>query len=115
MIEGYSFGRIVIGGREYRSDVIVTPDGVLPNWRRREGHRLRVEDLEGVLDLSSLDALVIGTGYYGVMRVPEEVVEELRRRGVKEVIVRPTREACETFNELLRRGLRVAAALHLTC
>jgi len=114
MIESYSFGRIVIDGKSYNKDVIVTTKEVIPNWRRKRGHRLSIEDLEGRIDFN-LDALVIGTGYYGIMRVPEEVVEELRRRGVKEVIVKPTREACEVFNELLKKGTKVVAALHLTC
>jgi len=114
MIEHYSFGRIVIDGKEYNKDIIITTQGVIPNWWRREGHRLSIEDLEGRIDFN-LDVLIIGTGYYGVMKVPEEVIEELRKRGIKEVIVKPTKEACKIFNEFLKKGVEVVAALHLTC
>lgn len=114
MIESYSFGRIVIDGKSYNKDIIVTTRGVIPNWWRRQGHKLTVEDLEGYINFN-LDVLVIGTGYYGIMRVPEEVIEELKERGVKEVIVKPTKEACKIFNEFLRKKVKVVAALHLTC
>ena len=33
-IESYSFGEVVIDGKRYRSDVIVFPDRVKPNWWR---------------------------------------------------------------------------------
>jgi len=114
MIEKYSFGRIIINGKEYRKDVIITTEGVLPNWWRKKGHRLSIEDLEGRINFD-LDVLIIGTGYYGIMKVPNEVIEELKKRGVKEVIVKKTKEACEIFNELLNKGVKVVAALHLTC
>ena len=112
MIEAYEFGEITIGGRKYRRDVIVTPEGVIDGWWREEGHRLRVSDLSEALKARP-EVLVVGTGYYGCMKVDEEVLEELGRMGV-EVIVQNTREAWRTYNEV-SRGRRAVAALHLTC
>jgi len=113
MIESYDFGRIVINGRSYTSDLIVFPSHVKDNWWRKEGHRLSVDDLEEVFKATP-EVLVVGTGYYGLMKVPEEVKEHLAKKGIK-LIVKQTIEACETFNDFLRSGKKVVAALHLTC
>jgi len=112
MIEEYRFGEILVKGRRYRRDVTVDAEGRVRGWWRRTGHRLSFVDLEELLK-SKPEILVVGTGYYGMMKVPEEVVEELTRINV-EVVIRETREACRTFNELVG-SRRAAAALHLTC
>jgi len=113
MIESYRFGEIRVDGVRYTSDLIILPSGVKPNWWRREGHRLSLEDLEEVLR-EKPEILVIGTGYSGLMRVPKELIEHLRAEGI-EVMVQRTGEAWKTYNQLSREGRRVAAALHLTC
>ncbi len=112
-VESYSFGRIVVAGKTYTRDVIIFPDRVLPNWWRKEGHRLCLDDLKEVLDYGP-EVLVIGTGYSGLMKVPDDVRKALEARGI-EVIVKKTGEAWKTFNELLKRGKKVVAAFHLTC
>jgi len=112
VIEDYSFGRIVVDGREYGSDVIVGGGKVREGWWRREGHRLVVEDLLEALEMEP-EVLVVGTGAYGRMRVPEETVDSLRARGI-EVVVERTGVAWRTYNRLSGER-RVVAALHLTC
>lgn len=111
-ISRYEFGKIIVDGVLYGSDVVILSDRVV-TWRRREGHLLRIEDLQEALEQKP-DTLVIGTGYNGMMEVPGSVVEELRSRGIS-ADVRRTREAVETYNELTRKGRNVVAALHLTC
>ena len=113
MIESYSFGRVVIDGKVYSSDVIVFPDRVKVGWWRREGHRLHIEDLNDVVAVKP-EVLVVGTGYVGLMRVPDEVRVFLEEQGIR-LIVERTRKACEIFNDLLKSGKKVVAALHLTC
>ncbi len=113
MIESYRFGEMRIDGVRYTGDLIILPSGVRPNWWRREGHRLRVEDLEEILE-ERPEILVIGTGYSGLMRVPEEVSSHLREMGI-EVVVQRTGEAWKTYNRLIQEGRRAAAAFHLTC
>jgi len=112
-VEAYGFGEIVIDGRRYTSDVIIRPDGVLADWWRKEGHKLHLEDLDKALEAEP-EVLVIGTGYSGLMKVPEEVQEALRERGL-EVVVESTRRAWRTYNQLVDKGRRVVAAFHLTC
>lgn len=110
-IEGYTFGRVLVDGVEHRRDVIVLPHRVVGGWWRRDGHALRLEDLEDVLD-ELPERLVVGTGADGRMRPDPEALAALRRRGI-EVDALPTGEAVRLFAEL--DPTRTAAALHLTC
>ena len=112
MIDSYTFGRIVVDGKSYTSDLIIYPDRVEDHWRRKSGHRLAPEDLERLLQ-GQARALVVGTGNAGLMRVPAATLDHLESAGF-EVIVQRTGEACETYNRLAEQG-PVIAALHLTC
>jgi hypothetical protein len=110
-LENYRFGRLTVDGEEHTRDLIVLPDRVVPDWWRREGHSLAIEDLDEVLD--ALPArLVLGVGAYGRLRPDAAVIAELQRRGV-EVECLPTDAAVLRYGELDER--RTAAALHLTC
>jgi hypothetical protein len=110
-IEAYSFGRVVVDGREETTDVIVLPGRVVRDWRRRDGHGLAPEDLADVID-ELPERLVLGTGADGRLRPDPVTLELLRRRGV-EVEALPTEEAVRRFAEL--NPAATAAALHLTC
>ncbi len=113
LIEHYDFGEIVVGGRTYAQDVVVTPSGKVIEWWRLEGHRLQLPDVRDYL-AEDYDAVVIGTGYDGLMRVDDEVVREFRRRGA-EVFVSKSRIAVRKYNELVRSGRKVLLLIHLTC
>jgi len=113
MIESYNFGKIVVNGKVYTSDLIIFNDSVRENWWRKEGHKLHIEDLKEVIKKKP-EILIVGTGYFGLMKVPKEVKDFLTQKGI-EVVSQKTKEACETFNKLLSCKRKVAAALHLTC
>jgi len=112
MIDSYEFGRIVINGKRYDSDLIVFFDKVRSGWWRKEGHRLHVEDLKDVLEVKP-EVLVVGTGYSGLMAVPSETRKYVESGGNR-THGQKTTEACETFNRLIK-SRKVVAALHLTC
>jgi len=118
-IEHYSFGNITIDGKAYISDVIIYPERVDSSWWRKEGHNLHVEDFKDIVKAKP-DILVIGTGTYGVMRVPREIVTYLASQGIKVHTLR-TGEAVDLFNNLQSKtggggkAEVVIAALHLTC
>jgi len=118
VIESYDFGVLRIDGKEYHSDVIIYPESshggcrVDGSWWRKEGHRLDKADLDDVLKAKP-DLLVVGTGYHGCMKVPEETVEFLEKARIK-LYAAPTQEACRKYNELNDKR-KVVAALHLTC
>ncbi len=112
MIDSYAFGEIVIDGKNYTSDVIIYPDKVNSSWWRKEGHELRVDDLEDVLDRKP-DVIVVGTGNSGLMKVLPETEKLIKSKGIK-LIVQPTNEACQTYNQL-SSSQKVIVLLHLTC
>lgn len=115
LIDSYDFGSIVINRKRYTSDVIVFPEQVIEGWWRRIGHGLCVEDLKEILNRKPKPrVLVVGTGYYGRVKIPSEVKEKLQIHGI-ELVAQPTLEACHTFNEFLKSGKKVAGAFHLTC
>jgi hypothetical protein len=112
VIESYEFGRIVIKGKRYATDVIIYPDHVEDNWWREEGHSLSLVDLWAVVQAKP-EVLVIGTGYSGLMRVLPETEKYLREQGIR-LIAERTTEAVRIYNQLCQ-STRVVAALHLTC
>jgi len=112
-IDSYEFGRVTVDGREYRADVIVLPERVVADWWRVEGHGLAPEDLKEVV-AAQPRVLVVGTGAYGVMSVPDDTITYLAGQGVK-VEAYDTARAVRRYNDLAASGERVAAGLHLTC
>lgn len=113
-IDSYSFGSICIDGRDYSVDVILLGDEVKsPWWRSAGGHVYAVEDLEDVLSAAP-EAVVLGTGYFGRVKVLAETLTALAEAG-SEIVVERTGGAVEYFNRFAAEGRDVAAALHLTC
>lgn len=111
-VQQCSFGSITVDGETYTSDVVIYPQRVHAPWWRREGHSLSVEDLEEVL-LAAPEVVIVGTGHYGVMRVPDKTLKTVRDRGV-ELHAARTPEAVSLFNALAGQR-RTVACLHLTC
>jgi len=112
IIDSYQFGQIVISGREFTSDVIVSPDRVKDDWWRKSGHQLCLEDIAEVMT-EKPDVLVVGTGAYGLMKVQPEVKSAAQAQGFK-LVIEATEKACHTYNRLCS-SQRVVVALHLTC
>lgn len=112
-ISEYEFGRIAIADKTYTCDVIIAPEQVIDCWWRKQGHNLQIEDLDDIVSAKP-DMLIIGTGYYGRMQVPDETKQYLEEQGIK-VIQAKTREAVTEFNQLQKEYARIAAALHLSC
>src|SRR5919204_3691612 len=96
-LEDYSFGRITVDGKEHTRDLIVLPGRVVPEWWRREGHSLAMEDLDAVKN-ELPERLILGCGAHGRLRPDPGVIEALRRQGV-EVEALPTAEAVRRYGE----------------
>jgi hypothetical protein len=111
-IGGYRFGRILVDGETYTSDLIILPERILTGWWRKEGHSLHPDDLDAVFEASP-EVLIVGQGANGRMRVPAETQQAIRAQGI-ELIAQQTEKACDTYNDMRDRR-QVAAALHLTC
>jgi len=103
---------IVIDGVTYTRDVIILPDQVISNWRRRHGHVLIPEDIIPVFEASP-EVLIIGAGSVNRMQISDDVFQETKQRGIQ-LISKPTGKAWLVYNEKANQN-SVAAAFHLTC
>ena len=112
-IEDYAFGRIVVEGRTYVHDLIIFPDRIEPNWRRRRNHRLGLEDLRDVLP-SGPAFLVVGRGAHRGMHIPLETEVGLLDHRLT-LVEGDSREMCRVFNHYLAEGKHTVGAFHLTC
>ncbi|MCF7669885.1 MAG: MTH938/NDUFAF3 family protein [Verrucomicrobia bacterium] len=113
-IDSYEFGRMMVGGKDFASDLIIYPDGdIYDNWWRQQGHNLVPDDIGGLLETRPR-ILIIGTGAYGRMNVSTELIEVCRENGIKLDIL-PTADAVTSFNKAVNEGAVVAGCFHLTC
>jgi hypothetical protein len=112
MINSYSFGRITIDGQIYTSDIILFHDRVFSPWWRKEGHNLCLEDLEEI-PFEDYEALIVGTGFFGVMKVGKDVQAALKNQKIQ-LFIEKTKDAVRKYNEMAQQK-SVVGAFHLTC
>jgi len=112
-ISDYQFGKLNIDGTSITSDVIVYRNKFEDHWWRKQGHVLRSEDIQNIVEYHP-DILVVGTGYFGRMDIPKQTQDYLQQQGIRLVYAR-TSDAIKQFNELQQQCANVVAALHLTC
>ncbi|AKU96378.1 hypothetical protein AKJ09_03042 [Labilithrix luteola] len=112
---GFAFGSLVLGGRTYEHDVVVSAGRVR---KRKKRPSKRYRDWFGHTPLSmdedipwDCERLIVGTGAYGALPVMVEVKREAHRRGV-ELVMMPTPRA---IDELEKAGPSTNAILHVTC
>ena len=123
-IEELSWGRFVIRGQVHQKlpdgtimgagkDIRIIGEQVTP-WKERKGHLLSNDMITGIFD-KDIEVLIIGTGFYGALEVPDHVVKFIKSKGIPKVILLKTPKACETYNELYSKGVKVAMLVHGTC
>jgi hypothetical protein len=113
-VDSYSFGRITIDGVEYTKDVLMVNGEVRSPWLRSAGgHLFALVDLAEVLGARP-EVVVLGTGYFGLVRVAEETRSAVAAAGTR-VVCERTGRAVQELNRLAASGCDVAAAFHLTC
>ena len=110
MIDEYHFGSITIDGSTYNHDIILHGKQVI-KWWREDGHTIVTKDLKDLP--ATFDVLVIGNGASGCCKVPNEILEFVKKKG--DVVVHTTADATQAFNQLLADGKDVVGAFHLTC
>lgn len=113
MIDSTRFGSITIEGKTYESDVIVTSDGKVKEAELDTRHLVGERDFLMLL-FERVDIVVIGTGQTGCVEISEKVKKFAKDKKIR-LVVKPTPEAIETFNEFVRSGKKVVAYMHVTC
>jgi hypothetical protein len=112
MVDSFQFGKIVIDGKEYTSDVMIFPDGRVEKWWRIEGHLVALDDLTALLR-DPPNILFIGGGTARMMGCPQNLISYLNDKGIR-VIYDGTEGAVKRFNQQ-DKGIKVAAVFHITC
>lgn len=122
-IEHFEFGQFIICGEEHSGgggkrkgagkDIRLIGEKVT-SWKERKGHVLLPEQVTGVFR-KGIEVLVIGNGEDQALQVSEKVLESIRARGIGEVIVAATPQACSVYNRLHNAGKKAALLAHGTC
>ena len=112
-IQTTSFGLITINGRQYTSDLVIYPDGLVEDtWWRKSGHRLSMDDIEKLV-AARPEVIIVGTGVRGMMKPDPGLGGMLSDRAI-EMIALPNPDAIDLFNSLSSQR-KVGACFHLTC
>lgn len=112
MINSYSFGTITVNNQKFTKDLIIFPDHITSNWRRKTSHFLIEDDITEIIDYKS-EVLIIDTGASGLMKVDDKLKFKLKELGI-EAIIKKTADAVSGYNRIYK-DKKVVAALHLTC
>jgi hypothetical protein len=113
VVQGCGFGWIDTDSGRFDHDVVVFPDGRVVNrydLLRGDNHRFGPDEARTVLDGTRAD-VVLGTGLYGLVRVPGETAELLKGMNVRLHEAR-TPKAMDIYNNLA--GPK-CAVFHVTC
>jgi hypothetical protein len=109
----FSFGRLVVDGQICNNDIKIVNGKLIPDWWRKSGHTVEIEDVQDIIDSDSV-ILVIGKGQPGYMSVTESLREHLGKNDIK-LIVEQTSDAIQTFSRLMKQGKQVSGGFHVGC
>lgn len=112
-VEVYLFGKIKTNDQIYKDDLIILPNKIFSNWKPKDSHFIIPSDLKEVFDFKP-KILIIGTGYFGFVKLSEDVREYCARSKI-ELIELKNEEAVEKYNSLCEKESNLALAIHLTC
>jgi len=111
-IKQYDFGRITIDGKTFSNDVIIYGQKIIPEWWRKKGHLVEIDDLKDV-PLEEGSHLIIGTGYYGMLKINPSLERYCQKNSILlETML--TESAVDVFN-LCGSSKKIVGAFHLTC
>lgn len=108
LIRSYSAGEVRVGEGTFHRSCIVTPEGVIGDWRPASVEDLIEADLE-TLFAAQPQIVLLGTG--ATLRFPDARIRgAFAKRGVA-LETMDLGAACRTFNILVQEERRVCAAL----
>jgi hypothetical protein len=112
-IDSTEFGYVTIDGKTYSSDVFVYWNGKIENAEMDVRHLLTLKRARNILEKKP-DVLLVGSGHDGYFEVSDEVMHVCQNKKIQ-LIVMPTPEAIEKFNELVNQDKKIIAFIHVTC
>lgn len=110
-IDHYEFGKIVVNGKTYESDIVIMPDGSIQPGPE-DMHYVLLEELEDIINMPGIKTLVLGTGAEGNGLLRRKLIKVVEAKGIK-LQMMLTKDAMKMLNEAPKEGL--VAMLHLNC
>lgn len=108
VVTGCGPGWIRVGTQEYRNNLVLTPEAVVPGFAPAGFDALTVDDFAALLHTSP-EIVLLGTG--ATQRFPRPAVTAPLADANVGLEVMDTRAACRTYNILVAEGRPVVAAL----
>ena len=108
LVRSYSNGELRVGEQVFHRSCILTPDGVVPDWRPTKVEDLEERDLEALF-VAKPELVLLGTG--DRQRFPAVQIRGAFVRASVGLETMDLGAACRTFNVLVQEGRRVCAAL----
>lgn len=112
-VNSTGFGWISVDKVRYSHDIIIFTDGKIKNRYedfQGDSHTLSQEEAEKIISGGAC-VFVVGSGQAGVLSVPEETKQFLKKKRIK-LIVEKTPQAINTFNAII---VKKCALFHITC
>jgi len=113
MIESYSFGKMLINGEKFTSDLIIFRDNIDSSWWRQKGHEICVADIHAAVEKYQPQVFIFGTGKFGLVKILPETEKYLTSKEIKFLRYK-TDTAWQKYKKLSEQEL-VMGAFHLTC
>ncbi|UCD20511.1 MAG: hypothetical protein JSW08_01890 [archaeon] len=110
-IDSYSFGVITIDGKTYKEDVIILPNNQIVERPLPKGTHIVTSQEISILVKEKPVIIVVGTGESGIAKIEDDARGLVENSNIK-LIVQPTGQAINAFNEIKERK---AGLFHLTC
>ncbi len=114
-ITHYSFGKMVIDGKNYDSDLSVSPQGAIKNWSfDYNSHLIEARNFKNLIS-GDVKTLILGIGYNSAASLSSDAlafIEKIKSKGI-EVKILSTGKAVKLFNASAKKGL--LAIFHLNC
>ncbi|MFP4364922.1 MAG: MTH938/NDUFAF3 family protein [Spirochaetia bacterium] len=112
-VQEYSFGKIMVNGKSYETDLVID-QGEIKKRKKNASKHLKPNYGHTPLTVNenipwNCSTLVIGTGKTGSLPITDEVYQEAENRGVQ-VIAKPTEDAIHLLGKDNTNFI-----LHLTC
>ena len=110
-IDHYEFGKIIVSGKTYESDIVIMPDGSVRSGPD-DMHYVLLDEIDDIINLPEIKILVIGTGAEGNGMLRKKLVKEVNAKGIT-LKMMLTEDAMKMLNGTSKEGL--VAMLHLNC
>ena len=111
LIESVGFGEIKVKGKTHYSDVMIDWEGNIE--LRKKSHVFGMNEFIHLLEKKP-EIIVIGTGFSECVKIPEEVIEVSKEKGIK-LFPEQTEKAVDIFNAFVNEGRKTIAVIHTTC